>query len=341
MRFSIASSLLLLTGAASAVSSWGFTDGSVTVASKKTGQAATNKFSEQKPTKNALVLGHTDTIKVSLTTTEASKAKRPHQAFLVLTESTGLEAPYPLNIKASGKGTVEITHKDLPVQLLLSDAPIKANLVLGSFGSSKPLISPVFDIEIQLDPNTPTPQYEAPLRYGPRAQINHIFRADPKSPPKIISLAFVLAILAAVPTLFLGWLALGANVYHISKALGAAPVSHAVFFGSIIAIEGTFFLYYSTWNLFQTLPVIGLLGAVSFLSGTKALSEVQSRRLAGERLAVFKTVTLDMTACQYGPPDDVALVVAMVVRDADTYTMDGARWELFVTSKSSDFYDGG
>ncbi|WAO84470.1 Dolichyl-diphosphooligosaccharide--protein glycosyltransferase subunit 2 [Fusarium falciforme] len=282
MRFSIASSLLLLSGVASAASSWGFTDGSVTVSSKKA-DGVTQKFAEQKPTKNALVFGHTDSIKVSLTTTEASKAKRPHQAFLVLTEATGLEAPYPLTIKASGKGSVEITHKDLPIQLLLSDTPLKANLVLGSFGSSDPLISPVFEIEIRLDPNAPAPQYDAPVRYGPRTQINHIFRADPKSPPVVISLAFVLAIAAAVPTLFLAWLALGANVNHITKALGAAPVSHAVFFGSIFAIEGTFFLYYSAWNLFQTLPVVALLGAVSFLSGTKALSEVQSRRLAGER----------------------------------------------------------
>lgn len=48
-------------------------------------------------------------------------------------------------------------------------------------------------------------------------------------------------------------------------------------------MEGVFFLYYSTWNLFQTLPVIGVVGVAAFLSGTKALSEVQRRRLAGER----------------------------------------------------------
>ncbi len=48
-------------------------------------------------------------------------------------------------------------------------------------------------------------------------------------------------------------------------------------------MEGVFYLYYSTWNLFQTLPVVGILGAVTLLSGTKALGEVQSRRLAGER----------------------------------------------------------
>ena len=48
-------------------------------------------------------------------------------------------------------------------------------------------------------------------------------------------------------------------------------------------MEGIFFLYYYNWTLFQTLPVAGAVGLVTFLSGSKALSEVQSRRLAGER----------------------------------------------------------
>lgn len=282
MRFSIASSLLFLAGAAHASSSWGFADASVSVGSKKA-NAVTQKFSANEHAANAVVLGHKDTIRVSLTTKDGSSAKRPHQAFLILSESTGLEAPYPLTIKASGKGSVEITQKDLPVQLLLSDVPLKASIVLGSFGSSKGSISPVFDIEIQLDPNTPTPDYKAPVRYGKRSTIQHIFREDAKSPPMIISLVFVLAVLGTLPPLFIGWLFLGANVNHIPKALGTAPISHIVFFGSIIAIEGAFFLYYSAWNLFQILPVVLVLSVVSFLSGTKALSEVQGRRLAGER----------------------------------------------------------
>ncbi len=79
------------------------------------------------------------------------------------------------------------------------------------------------------------------------------------------------------------WLVLGANVNDLAKAVGAAPLSHAAFFGSIVAMEAVFYMYYLSWNLFQTLPVVGLVGAVTLLSGTKALGEVQSRRLAGER----------------------------------------------------------
>ncbi len=73
---------------------------------------------------------------------------------------------------------------------------------------------------------------------------------------------------------------LGANVNHVQKALSAAPLSHAAFFGSVFAMEGVFFMYYTSWNLFQMLPVAGIVGAVAVLSGTKALGEVQSRRNA-------------------------------------------------------------
>jgi oligosaccharyltransferase complex subunit delta (ribophorin II) len=76
---------------------------------------------------------------------------------------------------------------------------------------------------------------------------------------------------------------LGANLTHLKTAFAAAPLSHAIFFGSIVAMEASFFMYHRSWNLFQLLPVAGVIGVITFLSGTKALGEVQSRRLAGER----------------------------------------------------------
>lgn len=136
---------------------------------------------------------------------------------------------------------------------------------------------------IARDANVPLALPEAPLRYAPEAEIHHIFREDPKSPPRIITLVFAAAVAATVPVLLGLWATLGANVSHLSKALGAAPVSHALFYGSIIAMEGVFFLYYTSWNLFQTLPAAGLVSVVAFLSGSRALSEVQERRLAGLR----------------------------------------------------------
>lgn len=48
-------------------------------------------------------------------------------------------------------------------------------------------------------------------------------------------------------------------------------------------MEGIFFLYYYSWTLFEMLPVAGVIGLVAFVSGSKALSEVQSRRESGAR----------------------------------------------------------
>lgn len=109
MRFSVASTIVLFAGAATAASSWGFTDGKVEVVSRSSDGAGSHKFSDKEAVKSALSLAPGDKIKVLVTTTDGSKAKRPHQAFLTLKQaSTGLEAPFPLTIKESGKATVDI-----------------------------------------------------------------------------------------------------------------------------------------------------------------------------------------------------------------------------------------
>lgn len=99
----------------------------------------------------------------------------------------------------------------------------------------------------------------------------------------VITLAFAGIALATIPVLLGGWFALGANINHISEALSNAPLAHALFFGSVLGMEGIFFMYYSSWNLFQTLPAAGVAGVIAVVSGSRALTEVQNRRLAGKR----------------------------------------------------------
>ncbi|KAJ2904075.1 oligosaccharyltransferase subunit ribophorin II [Zalerion maritima] len=286
MRFlnSFILGLFLAAGTAQAATSWGFGDAAVSVSAKKADSKVTEKFTEQSPLTSPLSLGSTDSLKLVLTTKENGKGKRPHQAFLLISEpNTGLEAPFPLDIKEDGKAKVDVSQKGLPVQLLASSKALKASLVVGSFGSAAPLDVFAFEIQIKSDPNSPIQTYEKPLRYGKMPEIHHIFRGDPTSPPIVVSLVFALAVAATLPGLFIAWIANGANLSHLPKAMAAAPVSHALFFGSIAAMEGVFFLYYSTWNLFQMLPAAGVLGGVAFLSGLKALGELQSRRLSGQR----------------------------------------------------------
>lgn len=281
---SISSLLLLAAGAAQAASSWSFDDGSITVTAKGSDSKVEEKLHAKAPLASPITLGSNGVAKISLTATDSGKAKRPHQAFLLLQDvETGLEAPFPLAIKESGKGSVKITQKNIPVQLLQATQPLRASVVVASFGSAAGYAAPVFDLDVRVDASSAPPAEEAPERYGKKPLIQHVFRADPQSPPKAISLFFVLAVLATVPVLFLGWLFLGANVHQLNKALATAPMAHTVFFGSVIGLEGIFFKYYTAWNLFQTLPMVGVLGTVAVLSGSRALGEVQARRLAGEQ----------------------------------------------------------
>ncbi|KAF9734995.1 hypothetical protein PMIN06_009341 [Paraphaeosphaeria minitans] len=289
MRFfrSLVPSLLVSSAAiVSAASSWSFEDAAVTVSSKGAGvgAGAKDKLSATSPLSKSVSLGATDTLKLQLTAVDGKKATRPHQAFLTLTDpATGVEESFLLNVKESGKGSLNLAHKDLPHQFLTSSKPLPASIVIGSFGSSTAYKAKVFDLNVARDPDAPLAVPEKPLRYAAEKEIHHIFRDDPRSPPKFITLIFTAAVAAALPGLFIVWATLGANANHLSKALGNAPISHAIFFGSILALEGIFFLYYTTWNLFQTLPAATVVGLVAFISGSRALSEVQERRLAGLR----------------------------------------------------------
>ena len=76
-------------------------------------------------------------------------------------------------------------------------------LIVASFGTSTPYEGHAFDLSIKPDPTAPAPTAEKPLRYMKQPEIHHIFKPDPKSPPKIISLFFTAIVLATLPGLFI------------------------------------------------------------------------------------------------------------------------------------------
>jgi oligosaccharyltransferase complex subunit delta (ribophorin II) len=90
----------------------------------------------------------------------------------------------------------------VPVSLLQAGRPLTASIVIGSFGSSKPYSSKAFSLGVKLDTSSPASAAgEKPLRYGKLPEIHHIFNADPKNPPVVISLFFTAAVLVALPAL--------------------------------------------------------------------------------------------------------------------------------------------
>ena len=72
------------------------------------------RLNQKTPLSKPVSLGSTDTLKLGLTAKDNGKGKRPHQAFLVLQEQdSGLEAPFPLTVKESGKAAVQIVRDPL------------------------------------------------------------------------------------------------------------------------------------------------------------------------------------------------------------------------------------
>ncbi|RMZ91058.1 hypothetical protein DV736_g1696, partial [Chaetothyriales sp. CBS 134916] len=269
-----------------AAPSWSFSDATLTVQAKGSGVGTglKEKLAPNKPLSSVVALGAADTLKIVLTTQTGGTGKRPHQAFLLLEDPrTKLDISYPFNVKESGKGKVELTHADLPTQFLRSTSPITAGIVIGSLGSSAGYNGQAFSLKIEHDPNIPTAPDEKPLRYGKLPEINHVFRLDPKSPNIVIVLLFTFATVLTLPILLRAYAFLGVNVAQLSKAISDAPLSHVLFLGSIMSIESTLFLYFLSWRLFSVLPILAFLGIVAYISGSRALTEVQERRLAGLR----------------------------------------------------------
>ncbi|KAK5943017.1 hypothetical protein PMZ80_004022 [Knufia obscura] len=282
----LSASVFALSATHALAASWTFTDATVSVQGKGTGVGGARKdnLTPGKPLAKEFDLGPNDSLKVILTTQEGKSAKRPHQAFLLLKDSSSnLDVSYPLSVKESGKAKVDLTQKELPTQFLKSQSKVSASLVIASFGSSTGYNSEAFSLNVISDKGVSASTAEKPLRYGKLPEIHHIFRADQKSPNVLISTIFTLGAIAALPILLGAWLFLGGNINHFSKAMSDAPIAHALFVGSIIGLEGILFMYYSVWNLFQALPALVAVGLITFVSGSRALTEVQDRRLAGLR----------------------------------------------------------
>ncbi|KAL7271445.1 hypothetical protein RUND412_005800 [Rhizina undulata] len=283
---------LLFVYASLASAEWTFSNGKAVIVKKGDSIGESTSFSPTSPIPEPLSVSPQESLKLTLSVKEGSEAGRPHQAFVLLTEpESGMETFFPLNVQDSGKAKFDLSHKDIP-SYLLSAPSLSLSLVLGSFGTTPGSVTPIGSLTPSLDVVAKAALEKQKVKdlgegkvvYKRKQEIRHVFRADPKNPPKVITLAFTAAVLGAYLFLFVLWFPiLGGNLSHLPKALGAAPISHPIFFFSLLSLEGIFFMYYVKWNLFQTLAAMGVAGPLAFFSGSRALREVRARRERGER----------------------------------------------------------
>lgn len=181
------------------------------VSSHEADDNSPRSFSATKPLSSPLALAAQETLRLTLTIKNDVNTARPHQAFLLVSDATGLETFFPLSIKGeSGKAKVELSHKDLPAHLLAAD-DLSLSIALGSFGSTPGSIvkvgtlRPALDVaaKSQLEKQKLKDLGEGAIVYKAKDEIRHTFRADPTSPPVTITLVFTAAVLASLLGLFI------------------------------------------------------------------------------------------------------------------------------------------
>ncbi|XP_078441866.1 ribophorin II (RPN2) family protein [Wolffia australiana] len=112
-------------------------------------------------------------------------------------------------------------------------------------------------------------------RFGPAAEIAHIFRAPEKRPPEQLSLAFSALTLVPLLVFLFGLLRLGANLKGFPAS--PTPALFAVLFhvglGAVLALYALFWL---KLDLFTALKALVFLGGFLVLVGHRALAHLAS-----------------------------------------------------------------
>ncbi|KAL4210029.1 Dolichyl-diphosphooligosaccharide--protein glycosyltransferase subunit Swp1 [Rhizopus microsporus] len=113
-------------------------------------------------------------------------------------------------------------------------------------------------------------------------EIHHVFRPNEKMPPVLFSQLFSLIVLSPWLILIFGWLSLGytpAKVMSDFASFNRSSIYILGFIGSLVAIEYLFYLYWTKLNLMEMLPYFGGLCVITFITGQRALSSIQQKRI--------------------------------------------------------------
>ncbi|PNY10772.1 dolichyl-diphosphooligosaccharide-protein glycosyltransferase, partial [Trifolium pratense] len=117
----------------------------------------------------------------------------------------------------------------------------------------------------------PLPPVDPYSRYGPNAEINHIFRAPEKRPPQKLSLVFLGLILLPFIGFLVGLLRLGVNLKNFPGS--TVPATFATLFHlGLAAVLLLYVLFWLKLDLFTTLKTLGLLGVFTMFFGHRILS---------------------------------------------------------------------
>ncbi|XP_076921437.1 dolichyl-diphosphooligosaccharide--protein glycosyltransferase subunit 2-like [Bidens hawaiensis] len=235
------------------------------------------------PGKNDLSLSANHLQKLQLSfvlTTPSGKPFKPHQAFLKLRHETGVE--HIFIVGNSGKHfEITLDFLGLVEKFYYLSGQYDTVLTVGDAVMENSFLQPLGSIELDLPKAPekapqPPPQAVNPYsRYGPKAEIAHIFRAPEKRPPQEVSFAFLGLVLVPFLGFLVGLLRLGVNLKNFPTS--PVPATFAILFhGGIAAVLLLYAFFWLKLDLFTTLKTLGVIGIFLMFVGHRTLSHLAS-----------------------------------------------------------------
>ncbi|KAJ6953133.1 hypothetical protein NC652_004967 [Populus alba x Populus x berolinensis] len=231
--------------------------------------------------------------------TSHGHAFKPHQAILKLTHETKVEHSFVVG--SSGKQfEINLDFLGLVEKFFYLSGKYNVQLTVGDAVMENSFLKAIGHLDLDL-PEPPEKALQPPpqpldqnLRYGPKAEITHIFRAPEKLPPKELSHAFLGLTLFPLLGFLVGMssgehqefspplsirteklLRLGVNLKNFPSS--SVPAMFAVLFHlGIAAVLLLYALFWLKWDLFTTLKALGFLGAFLMFVGHRILSHLAS-----------------------------------------------------------------
>ncbi|KAG4138807.1 hypothetical protein ERO13_D07G156100v2 [Gossypium hirsutum] len=231
--------------------------------------------------KNAISLSanHLQKLRLSFQlTTPHGRSFKPHQAFLKLRHESKVEHIFVVG--NSGKQfEIVLNFLGLVEKFFYLSGKYDMELTIGDAAMENSLLVAIGHIELDLPeapekaPRPPPQPVDPYSRYGPKAEITHIFRAPEKRPPQGLSLAFLGLTILPLLGFLIGLLRLGVNLKNFPTK--PVPATFAVLFH--VGIGAVLLLYVFFWvklDLFQTLKLLGFLGVFLVFVGHRILSHL-------------------------------------------------------------------
>ncbi|KAJ0970463.1 hypothetical protein J5N97_023340 [Dioscorea zingiberensis] len=225
----------------------------------------------------ALSANHLQKLRLSFQlTTPLGHGFKPHQVFLKLKHDTKVEHIFLLESSAR-QFKIVLDFLGLVEKFYYLSGKYDIELTVGDAAMENSFHRALGHVDLDLPeppekaPRPPAQPADPLLKFGPKQEISHIFRAPEKRPPKELSIAFLALTILPLLAFIIALIRLGVNLKNFPSSPVPAGFS-ILFHAGIGAILLLYLFFWLKFDLFTTLKALGLLGIFLVFMGHRTLS---------------------------------------------------------------------